>query len=108
MKKDPKWQNTSLGRERREFLNQRIREVAIAGRGGRGSEPKEPASVRAARAIVEKYESDRRKIVDESEVERRCLCEDARRTVLFTDDPKVAMTAVDALIRTARMRRWIA
>lgn len=106
MKTEPKWQNTNLGRERREFLNKRIREVRLICRFNKDPLP-DPPSVASARAVIERYESARQKVIQDSEKERMKLCDDAERTVLFTDDPNEAKVAVDKLLAIARKRHWI-
>ena len=105
-KKEPKWQNTNLGRERRELLQSRIRQVSqLSWRDE--DDRKEPPSVVKARKVVDDYVNARQKVLADSRKERQRLCDQAKSVVLFADDALVAKKAVDDLVATARKKGWI-
>jgi len=106
---DVKWQNTNLGRERREFLNARIREVRnVAWRTSRPDARNDPPAVAKARKVISDYETRFAKKIEAAHDEIVRMCDDASRMILFTDDPQVAKETVDRLLATARKRGWIA
>ena len=84
-KKEPKWQNTNIGRERRELLQSRIRQIEQL--NWRDEEDrKEPAAVVKARKVVDDYAQARQKVLTESRKERSALCDKVKATILFTED----------------------
>ena len=105
-KKEPKWQNTKLGRERRELLQSRIRQIEQLNWRDE-KDRKEPAAVVKAKKVVDDYAQARQKVLTESRKERSALCDKVKATILFTDDAMVAKKAVDDLVATARKKGWI-
>jgi hypothetical protein len=97
-----KWNTNAIGRERFDNLKNRARTW-------RYSDPHitEPANVTAARKLVEKFgeKAEAKKETHRARVAK--LVDEVTQKVLFSDDAKVALKAVEALEAQAKREKWV-
>jgi len=100
------WINTISGRQQKELLLARLRELSCEGWDDDDYDD-DPDDIRQARKVIEAYDKKREKERAKFRNGLKQACVKVRREILFSRSPEEALAAVERLEKLASAKGWI-